>query len=82
MNLHLSLLTNTVIYLESPVCCCYSFIAIEIYICMTSMMIVEITMEVSVNTDLPLKGRAQAWGLYAWALTLRNFRHILDLVEL
>ena len=61
MNLHLSLLTNTMIYLESPVCCYYSFIAIEIYICMTSMMMLEITMEVSVNNDLPLKGRAQAW---------------------
>ena len=28
---------------------------------MTSMMTLEITMEVSVNIDLPLKGRAQAW---------------------
>ena len=28
---------------------------------MTSMMMLEITMEVSVNNDLPLKGRAQAW---------------------
>ena len=61
MIVHLSLLTNTMIYLESPVCCYYSFIAIEIYICMTSMMMLEITMEVSVNIDLPLKGRDQAW---------------------
>ena len=37
---------------------------------MTSMMMLEITMEVSVNIELPLKGRAQAC------------RHILDLVEL
>ena len=28
---------------------------------MTSMMMLEITMEVSVNIGLPLKGRAQAW---------------------
>ena len=28
---------------------------------MTSMMMLEITMEVRVNTDLPLKDRAQAW---------------------
>ena len=28
---------------------------------MTSMMMLEITMEVRVNIDLPLKGRAQAW---------------------
>ena len=52
----------------------------EIYIGMTSMIMLESTMEVSVNIDLPLKGRAQAWlGL---SLTLGTFRHILDLVEL
>ena len=46
---------------------------------MTSMMMLEITMEVSVNIDLPLKGRAQAkFGLSL----LGTFRHILDLVEL
>ena len=28
---------------------------------MTSMVMLEITMEVSVNIELPLKGRAQAW---------------------
>ena len=28
---------------------------------MTSMMMLEITMEVSVNIGLPLKGRTQAW---------------------
>ena len=46
---------------ESPVYYKNSFIAIEIYICMTSMMMLEISMEVSVNIELPLKGRAQAW---------------------
>ena len=46
---------------------------------MTSMVMLEITMEVSVNNDLTLKGRAQAWlGLSL----LGTFRHILDLVEL
>ena len=46
---------------------------------MTSMMMLEITMEVSVNIELPLKGSAQAWlGLSL----LGTFRHILDLVEL
>ena len=45
---------------------------------MTSMMMLEITMEVSVNIDLPLKGRAQAWlGLSL----LRTFRHFLDLLD-
>ena len=41
---------------------------------MTSMMMLEITMEVSENIGLPLKGRAQAWlGL---ALThLDTLRH-------
>ena len=33
----------------------------EMYICMTSMMMQNITTEVSVNIDLPLKGRPQAW---------------------
>ena len=45
----------------SPVSYQDSFIAIEIYICMTSMMMLDITMEVSVNIGLPLKGRTQAW---------------------
>ena len=57
---------------------------------MTSMMMLEITMEVSVNNDLPLKGRAQAWlgrpdpplPLFGLSLTLGTFRHILDLVKL
>ena len=45
---------------------------------MTSMMMLEITMEVSVNIDLPLKGRAQAWlGLSL----LGTFRHSLDLLD-
>ena len=54
---------------------------------MTSMMMLEITKEVSVNNDLPLKGRAQAWlghpdpplPLFGLSLTLG---HILDLVKL
>ena len=29
---------------------------------MTSMVMLEITMEVSENIDLPLKGKAQAWA--------------------
>ena len=37
-----------------------SFIATETYICMTSMMILDITMEVSTNKSLPIKGRPQA----------------------
>ena len=35
---------------------------------MTSMMMLEITMEVSVNIGLPLKGRAQAWLGHSWTL--------------
>ena len=45
----------------SPVSYQNSFIAVEIYICMTSMMMLDITMEVSVNIGLSLKGRTQAW---------------------
>ena len=38
----------------------------------------ESTMEVSVNNDLPLKGRAQDWlGLSL----LGTFRHFLDLLD-
>ena len=37
-----------------------SFIAIETYICMTSMMMLDITMEVSTNKSLPIKGKTQA----------------------
>ena len=41
----------------------------EIYICMTSMMMLSITIEVSVNNKPPLKGRPQAWlGHSSWAL--------------
>ena len=46
---------------KSPVSYHNSFTAIEIYICMTSMMMLDITIEVSVNIGLPLKGRTQAW---------------------
>ena len=51
---------------------------------MTSMIMLEITMEVSVNIDLPLKGRAQAWlghppFWHSWALldTFGNFWKVL-----
>ena len=69
MNEFTFVFINTMIYLKSPVYYYSSFNTREIYICMTSMMMLEITMEVSVNNNLPLKGRAQA-------------RHILDLLEL
>ena len=45
----------------------------EIYICMTFMMMLSITIEVSVNIELPLKGRPQAWLGHSWAL-FRPFR--------
>ena len=47
---------------------------------MTSMMMLEITMEVSVNIDWPLKGRAQAWLGHSWALfgTLGHFWELLE----
>ena len=35
---------------------------------MTSMMMSDITIEVSVNIGLPLKGRTQAWLGHSWAL--------------
>ena len=42
---------------------------------MTSMVILSITIEVSVNIELSLKGRAQAWLGHSWALlgTLGTF---------
>ena len=46
---------------KSPVSYHNSFIAIEIYIFMISMMMLDITIEVSVNIGLPLKGRTQSW---------------------
>ena len=49
---------------------------------MTSMVMLEITMEVNVNIDLPLKGRAQAWLGHSTFLaplgTLRHFRKLLE----
>ena len=60
----------------SPVSYQNSFIAIEIYICMTSMVMLGITMEVSVNIGLPLKGRTQAWLGHFWAL-LGNWETLL-----
>ena len=41
---------------------------------MTSMMMLSVTIEVSVNIGLPLKGRTQAWLGHFWAL-LETFRH-------
>ena len=63
--------------LGSPVSYWNSFIVMEICICMTSMMILHITIEVSVNKELPLKGRAQARLGHSWAhLSTFTFRHI------
>ena len=45
----------------------------EIYICMASMMMLSISIGVSVNIELPLKGRPQAWLGHSWAL-FRPFR--------
>ena len=56
----LALLKVDTLCIESPVRYFDSFIAIETYICMTSMMMLDITMEVSINKSLPIKGRPQA----------------------
>ena len=56
----LALLKVDTICIESPVRYFDSFIVIETYICMTSMMMLDITMEVSINKSLPIKGRTQA----------------------
>ena len=56
----LDLLTIEYTVHESPVSYFDSFIAIETYICMTSMMMLDITMEVYINKSLPLKDRPQA----------------------
>ena len=45
---------------KSPVRYLDSFIAIETYIYMTSMMMLGITMEVSINKSLPIKGKTHA----------------------
>ena len=39
------------------------------------MMMLSITIEVSVNIRLPLKGRTKAWLGHFWAL-LETFRHL------
>ena len=41
------------------------------------MVMLSITMEVSVNIGLPLKGRPQAWLGHSWTLveTSGHFRH-------
>ena len=56
----LALLKVDTLCIESPVRYFDSFIAMETYICMTSMMMLDITMEVSMNNTLPIKGKAQA----------------------
>ena len=53
----LALLKSDTLCVESPVRYFDSFIAIETYICMTPMMMLDITMEVSINKSLPIKGR-------------------------
>ena len=55
----LALLKVDTLCIESPVRYFDSFIAIETYICMTSMMMLDITMEVNKNKSLPLKDRPQ-----------------------
>ena len=56
----LALLKVDTLCIESPVRYFDSFIAIETYICMTPMMMLDITTEVSINKSLPFKGRPQA----------------------
>ena len=51
---------------KSPVRYFDSFIAIETYICMTSMVMLSITMEVSINKSLPIKGKTQAKLGHSW----------------
>ena len=58
--MNLALLKVDTLRIESPVRYFDSFIAIETYICMTTMMMLDITMEVSINKSLPIKGRPQA----------------------
>ena len=55
----LTLLKIDTLCIKSPVRYFDSFIAIETYICVTSMMMLDITMEVSINKSLPIKGRPQ-----------------------
>ena len=50
----LALLKVDTLCIESPVRYFDSFIAIETYICMTSMMMLDITKEVSINKSLPI----------------------------
>ena len=52
--------------LRSPVCYLNSFIAIETYICMTSVVMLDIIIEVRENKALPLKGRTQTWLGHSW----------------
>ena len=52
---------------ESPVRYFDNFIAIETYIRMTSMVMLGITMEASINKSLPIKGKTQAKLGHSWA---------------
>ena len=52
---------------KSPVRYFDSFIAIETYICMTSMMMLGIAIEVSINKSLPIKGKTQAKLGHSWS---------------
>ena len=63
---------------KSPVRYFDSFICIETYICMSSMMMLDITMEASINKSLPIKGKTQAKLGHSWAL-LETLGHFLVL---
>ena len=56
----LALLKVDTLCIESPVRCLDSCLAFETYICVTFMMMLDITMEVSINKSLPIKGKPQA----------------------
>ena len=77
MNLHLLFLTVDTICLEVQFVIKKNFIVIITYICMISIMMLDITIEVRENKALPLKGRTQAWLGHFWALLETfTFRHI------
>ena len=61
---------------KSPVRNFDSFIAVETYICMTYIVMLGITMEVSISKSLPIKGKTQAKLGHSWAL-LETLGHSL-----
>ena len=69
---------------KSPVRYFDSFIAIETYICMTSMMMLGITMEVSINKSLPIKGKTQAKLEHSWSFlgTLGNSWTLFGILDI